>query len=89
MPYITNAERVGMEKGLTQGPAKGLTQGLAKGLVYMLENKFGKASQPLSERVYRIESAEELEKLMLKLKRVKNLSSARKIFNEIDTPIAN
>lgn len=31
MPYITTAERIGIEKGLAEGLAKGLAEGLEKG----------------------------------------------------------
>jgi len=82
MPYITTAERIGREKGLAEGRA----EGLAKGLAAILEIKFGKAGHRLVERIYQIESVETLQNLMVELMRVKSLSKAKKIFDEIEAP---
>jgi len=77
MPYISTAERIGMEKGLAQG------------LATILEIKFGKAGQQLVQRAYQVEDVETLQKLMAKVKRVKSLPRAKKLFDEIEPPVAN
>jgi len=77
MPYITTAERIGMEKGLAQG------------LAAMLEMKFGKPGQRLGQRAYQVEDIDTLQKLMAKVKRIKSLPSAKKMFDEIESPVAN
>jgi hypothetical protein len=53
------------------------------------EIKFGKAGQQLGERAYQIENVEALQMLMTKLKRVKSLPKAKRVFDEIESPAAN
>jgi len=77
MPYITTAERIGMEKGLAQG------------LAAMLEMKFRKAGQRLGRRAYQVQDIDTLQKMMAELKRIKSLPKAKKLFDEIESPVAN
>jgi len=37
MPYITSAERIGIEKGILQGMEKGIVQGIEKGMLQGME----------------------------------------------------
>lgn len=54
MPYVTSAERFGIEKGLQQGRQEGLKQGEAALLCSQLARRFG----PLPDAVIaRLESA--------------------------------
>lgn len=72
MPYITTAERIGVQKGIAQG--------IAQGIAAIIEIKFGKSGKPLVERTQRLQDAETLQKLMEKLKRAQSLSDAEQIF---------
>jgi hypothetical protein len=80
MPYITTAEQIGREEGLAQG--------LAQGLAAILEIKFGEAGQRLGERAHQIEDFETLKSMMAKLKGIKSLSEAEKLFDELGLPTA-
>ena len=55
MPYVTSAERVGMEKGLEQGREQGREQGLEQGrleaLQLVLASRWGTLPQGLAERL--------------------------------------
>jgi hypothetical protein len=53
MPYVTFAERYGMEKGLEQGRKEGERLGLLKGLRGMLKLKFGEAGEALMPELER------------------------------------
>ncbi len=76
MPYITTAEQIGREEGLAQG------------LAAILEIKFGEAGQRLGERAFQIEDFERLKNIMAKLKSIKSLSEAQKLFDELVLPAA-
>lgn len=76
MPYITTAEQIGREEGLAQG------------LAAILEIKFGEAGQRLGERAYQIEDFETLKNMMTKLKGIKSLPEAEKLFDEIELPVS-
>jgi flagellar biosynthesis/type III secretory pathway protein FliH len=60
MPYITSAERYGMEKGLQQG----LQEGLQEGIAAALAAKFGTAGKRLMARVRNIHEVDELRALL-------------------------
>ena len=44
MPYVTSAERAGIEKGLKQGKQIGYRDGEADLLLWLIETKFGAAA---------------------------------------------
>ncbi|MGH7451805.1 MAG: hypothetical protein ACRENG_10695, partial [bacterium] len=76
MPYITTAERIGMEKMGQQAIAT------------ILEIKFGEAGQRFSERAYKMDNVEALQKLMAELKHAQSLADAEKLFDELELPTA-
>ncbi len=78
MPHVTSMERLGIKKGRAEG--------IDEGIAAIIEIKFGQAGLPLSERAYRSKEAEALQKLMERLKQVKSLPEAEKIFDEFAVP---
>jgi hypothetical protein len=69
-------------------PAGHETRSDVEGIAVILEIKFGEAGQRLNERVHEIGDWETLQKIMLELKQVKNLSEAEKLFDELALPTA-
>jgi hypothetical protein len=71
MPYITSAERIGIQKGLEQGREEGLQEGIREGLLKSLEQvielKFGPAGHRLREAARRIEETTVLEGLVARV----------------------
>jgi hypothetical protein len=57
MPYVTSAERIGIEKGIQQGIQQGTRQGEAALLVKLLERRFGPLPPWASERIEDAERA--------------------------------
>jgi hypothetical protein len=78
MPYITTAERIGIEKSMPT---------IHQAIAMVLEIKFGEAGQQLSERAVRLRDLEALQKLMQGLKHAQSLSDAEKILDEMEFPI--
>ena len=77
MPYITTAERIGMQQCMQ----KGMKQSIAT----IIETKFGKAGYYLNKRAKKINNVETLRQLMKKLLTdVPSLTEAEKIFGEIE-----
>jgi hypothetical protein len=56
MPYVTSAERAGIEKGLKQGKQIGYRDGEADLLLWLIEKKFGAAA--VEQARSRIEAAD-------------------------------
>jgi hypothetical protein len=61
MPFVTFAERHGMEKGLKQGREEGRRQGLLEGLRLALKLKFGEAGTALMPELERQEKLATIE----------------------------
>ena len=57
MPYITSAERVGVEKGRQEGRQEGLQQGEAKSLLTFLEARFGPLNEALRTQISEMDVA--------------------------------
>jgi len=85
MPYVTTAERIGMEKGLEQGLQRGLRRGLLLGaldtrredIIRMLRMRFDPAG-PLTaaaERLTMIEDAGRLQDLLMEAARLPSLEA--------------
>lgn len=64
MPYITTAERVGIEKGLAEGLAKGRQEGLLTGIEALLESKFATAGLALMGEIRCLQDVALLEKIL-------------------------
>jgi hypothetical protein len=52
MPYITSAERFGIQKGLEQGLEEGIRRGEATLLLRLIELRFGAADQDVIQRIH-------------------------------------
>lgn len=79
MPYVTTAERIGMEKGIEKGIEQGIEQGIEKGIakgiekgerkrlrqdiIEVLEIRFGKAPDGIREKIEEIEDVASLSAL--------------------------
>ena len=55
MPFISTAERMGLEKGLAEGLAKGREEGLLAGIEVALRIKFGQSGLKLLSEIRQID----------------------------------
>ena len=60
MPYITSAERFGIQKGIEQGIEQGREEGIRRGeatlLLRLIELRFGAADQDVIQRIHEADS---------------------------------
>jgi hypothetical protein len=75
MPYITTAERKGIEKSLPT---------VHQALATIIKIKFGEPGRSLSERVNQVKSLEALHQLMAQLEDAQSLPEAEKLFDEMN-----
>jgi hypothetical protein len=88
MPYITTAERVGIEKGLAEGLAKGLAkgreegreEGLLTGIEVALELKFAAAGLALLPEIRQIDDVALLQKVLEAIKISGSPAALRRIW---------
>ena len=92
MPFITTAERIGIEKGLKQGLEQGLQQGfkqgreegirqgLLKAIELGLELKFGAKGLHLLTEIKKIKNINILENISNAIKTANNINDIRKIY---------
>ncbi len=80
MPYITTAERIGMEKGMEKGVEKGMKTVITK----MLKTKFGEDGRSLAERAAQVQNLSTLEELSEKILLAQSISEAESFFQEIE-----
>ncbi|MEK7727730.1 MAG: hypothetical protein AAB354_04910 [candidate division KSB1 bacterium] len=76
MPYITTAERIGMEKGMEKGMKTVITK--------MLKTKFGEDGRSLAERAALMQGLSTLEELSEKILLAQSISEAESFFHEIE-----
>ncbi len=79
MPYITTAERIGIEKGIE----KGIQQGIQDAVVEVLETRFEAIPGSLVKRIKSVEEAKVLSSLHRKAILVNNLEEFEQVMNEI------
>ncbi len=92
MPYITNAERIGIRKGRKEGLQKGLQRGLQKGLRQglqgsirdILELKFGDAGLQIFNRIQSIRDIETLELIRQRVKEAHSLEEITSLLDELE-----
>ncbi len=96
MPYITNAERIGIRKGrkegLQKGIKKGLQKGLQKGLLQglqgsiqdILEIKFGDEGIQLFQRIQPIKDIDKLELIRKRVKETDSIEEVIKLLDELE-----
>jgi len=51
MPYISSAERIGIEKGLQEGRQEGLLSGVREAVLEVLEARFGAMPPGIQEMI--------------------------------------
>jgi len=57
MPYITSAERIGIEIGIERGIERGIAKGLREGIILGLEARWGDLSMELTQAMERLDEA--------------------------------
>jgi hypothetical protein len=86
MPYITTAERVGIEKGLAEGLAKGREEGREEGLLtgieVALELKFAAAGLGLLPEIRQIDDVALLRKVLEAVKRADSPTALRQVWSK-------
>ena len=86
MPYITTAERIGIEKGIQQGIQQGLQQGMRQGLLKAiklgLELKFGAEGLKLYPEIKKIEDVDVLEAISEAIRTAENIEDIKKLYKE-------
>jgi flagellar biosynthesis/type III secretory pathway protein FliH len=88
MPFITTAEKIGIEKGLKQGlqqrfkqgREEGIRQGLLKAIELGLELKFGAKGLHLLTEIKKIRNINILENISNAIKTANNINDIRKIY---------
>ncbi len=85
MPYITSAERIGMEKGMEKGLQQGLQQGLleeGRGMILeALDEQFGEVPFSISNAVNQIEDRDALRILIRRAIRCASLEEFEQVLN--------
>lgn len=82
MPYITYAERVGMEEGLEKGLQQGLRQGLLLGIELALKLKFGQAGAALTPEIRQVEDVELLQAVQASIEFAAMPDAVRAIYQD-------
>jgi len=86
MPYITTAEKIGIEKGIQQGIQQGLQQGMRQGLLKAiklgLELKFGAEGLKLYPEIKKIEDVDVLEAISEAIRTAENIEDIKKLYKE-------
>jgi hypothetical protein len=82
MPYITTAEKIGLEKGIAQGLEKGMTQGLLEGIEFALELKFGFDGLKLMPEIRKMDNIDTLKLIKEAIRVGKNIDDVRKIYSK-------
>jgi len=83
MPFITTAERVGMERGLAEGLARGLEKGredLLAGIEVALELRFAAGGLALMPEVRQIQDADLLRRILASVKHADTPEAARQVW---------
>ncbi|MDQ7033011.1 MAG: hypothetical protein Q9M37_09915 [Desulfonauticus sp.] len=81
MPYITTAERIGLEKGLHQGIQKGIQQGLLKAIEIGLKLKFGIEGLKLYSEIKKIQDVDLLETITEAIETAEHVSDIRELMD--------
>lgn len=83
MPYISYAERVGMEEGLEKGLQQGLRQGLLPGIELALKLKFGQAGVALMPEIRQIEDVALLQAVQNNLEFAATVEAVRSVYRGV------
>ena len=76
MTFVTYGERIGLERGRTEGRAAGLLEGIE----YMLELKFGETGTALLPEVRQIADPEILRAIMQRIKTATTIEEVRAVY---------
>jgi flagellar biosynthesis/type III secretory pathway protein FliH len=90
MPYITTAERIGIEKGIKigiqqgikQGIQQGIKQGLLKAIELGLELKFGAEGLRIYPEIKKIKDIDVLEAISEAIKQANTLAEIERIYKD-------
>jgi predicted transposase YdaD len=74
---ITVYEQEGIKKGIQQGREEGRQEGRQEGLFLLLERKFGELPATVRQRIRKIQSAEQLDALLVAVLDAKSLDDLR------------
>jgi hypothetical protein len=92
MPYVTSAERIGIEKGLQQGLQQGLEQGIQRGreeglqqglragLELALRLKFGAAAEGILPEVRELADLAVIEAIYARLESARTIDDVRRLY---------
>ncbi len=90
MPYITTAEKIGIEKGIQQGIQQGIRQGIQQGIrqgllkaiKLGLELKFGTEGLRIYPKIKKIEDADILEAIGESIRLAKDVADIERIYSK-------
>ena len=78
MPYVTSAERMGVQKGLQQGLQQGLLQEAREMVLDAFDAKFGQVPSYVHEKVGAMTDRQKLKQILRTVIRAKNLEEVEK-----------
>jgi predicted transposase YdaD len=74
MPFITSAERLGLEKGRVEGRVEGRVRGLGESLLELLEFRFGPVPTGWQQRIEAVQDAAVLKRALRRCTVVQSLT---------------
>lgn len=84
MPYVTSAERIGMQKGLEQGRCEGIEQGRLQGLLAGLEmalrGKFGAEAEEILPEVRQLTDLAVIQQIYAQFASAASVADVRRIY---------
>lgn len=84
MPYVTSAERIGIEKGRQEGRQEGIQEGLREGLIegitLALRLKFGENSQELLPEIRRLTDLAVIRAVYARIMEAQSLDDVRRAY---------
>ena len=78
MPYVTSAERMGIQKGLQQGLQQGLLQDAREMVLDAFDAKFGSVPSHVHEKVDAMTDRKKLKQILRTVVRAENLEEVEK-----------
>jgi len=84
MPYITTAEKIGIEKGIQQGIQQGIRQGLLEAIELGLKLRFGTKGLRLYPQITKIDNVDKLRSIKESIEIAKEVKEIEELLPKPD-----